>query len=102
MRPPDDPTADSEPPARRRRLRLAHVLALLTAPGFASAIAAHLPFRHWLIDLPAGFPVQAGAALLLGTVALLATRRFRLAVVWLAGALLAAAAVLPGWLAAPA
>lgn len=81
--------------------RATNVLVLLTLPAFGAALAPHLPVRHWLIDLPACFPVQAAACLLGTAVLLLLASRRRLAVAWAAGSGLALAAVVPGWFAGP-
>lgn len=81
-------------------MRLSGIIAPLTALGFPSALAGYLPSRHWLVDLPACFPVQAGAALLLGSIVLFAARRQWLGLIWLLGALAAIATVLPNWVTA--
>lgn len=83
------------------RFRITNCLALLTLPAFLPAVAALVQGRHWLLDLPACFVVQALGTLTAGAVALAFARRFRLATVWALGALLAAAAVVPAWWNAP-
>ena len=82
------------------RVRPTNLLILLTAPAFGPAMAPFLPFRHWLVDLPACFPVQAAMVLLPTCLALAVARRWRFATAYLLGALLALFAIVPGWLAA--
>ncbi|MCA8975590.1 MAG: endonuclease/exonuclease/phosphatase family protein [Planctomycetes bacterium] len=91
----------AEPDRPARPLRLSNLVALATAPAFAAAIAPHLPALHWILDLPASFAVQAGAVLLLGMLALLLARRWRLAALWSLGLCSALIAVVPGWLQTP-
>jgi endonuclease/exonuclease/phosphatase (EEP) superfamily protein YafD len=82
------------------RFRLTNVLILLTLPTFAAALAPHLPPWHWLVDLPACFPVQAAALQLPMAAWLYVARRRRLAAAYLASGLMALLAVAPGWFAA--
>lgn len=82
------------------RVRPTNLLILATLPAFGLALAPFVPVRHWLVDLPACFPVQAGAFLLLSALLLLLGRRYRWALACLAGTLVAALAVVPGWFAA--
>ena len=74
---------------------LVRMLWLAGVPAWWFAAAAWLPCRHWLVDLPASFAVQAmfGLALLATVLGLL--RRTGLALPHLGFALVAAAAVLP-------
>jgi len=100
QRPSNWPTGvenEAQEPRTPPRARLSSIIAPITALGFPSAIAGYLPSRHWIVDLPACFPVQAGAALLLGATVLFAARRKWLGLIWLLGALAAAWAVVPGW-----
>lgn len=84
------------------RVRPTNLVALLTAPAFAAAVAPFAADLHWAIDLLACFPVQAMGALSLATLTLLVAKRWRLALPYALGAAIAAAAVLPDWLVAPA
>ncbi|MBL9079058.1 MAG: endonuclease/exonuclease/phosphatase family protein [Planctomycetes bacterium] len=89
------------PPPTGRRWRLTNVLVLATLPAFAPALAPFVAGWHWSLDLLANFPVQAMGALALAAVLLAAARRFRVALAFGGGALLAAAAVVPDWCAGP-
>lgn len=84
------------------RFRLTNVLILLSLPTFAAAVAPFLPNWHWLVDLPACFPVQAAMLQLPMAAWLWVVRRRRLALAYLASGLLALVAIVPGWLAAGA
>ncbi|MBL8729615.1 MAG: endonuclease/exonuclease/phosphatase family protein [Planctomycetes bacterium] len=84
------------------RLRPTNLVALLALPAFPPALAPFVAGLHWTIDLLACFAVQAMGALLLAAAVLFAARRWRLALLCLAGGLLAAAAVVPDWCTGPA
>lgn len=79
------------------RVRPSNLVALLALPAVPPALAPFLASAHWSIDLLACFPVQAMGCLLLAAAVLFAARRWRLALPYLAGGLLAAAAVVPDW-----
>jgi endonuclease/exonuclease/phosphatase (EEP) superfamily protein YafD len=82
------------------RSRASNVVALLCVPAFAAALAPFVAPWHWTLDLLACFPLQAVFALAVAAASLLAARRPRLALLYLAGAALAAVHVVP--LGAPA
>lgn len=82
------------------RPRATNVLILLTLPAYAAAVAPFVPVRHWLVDLPACFPVQAALCLVPAALLLLLARRWRWALAHAAAGALALCAVLPGWFAA--
>lgn len=84
------------------RARLLRLLQLLTLPAFVPAVAPFVPVRHWLVDLPACFPVQAALVLLPTALLLALARRWRPALVWALGGLTALGAVVPGMLGARA
>lgn len=78
---------------------------MLTLPAFApvaAALAAQAGGRHWLVDLPACFPLPATAALALGATVLAGARRWWLALAWAGGAVLGVLAMAPAWRRAPA
>lgn len=84
------------------RLRPTNLIALGALPAFPPALAPFLGRLHWSIDLLACFPVQALGCLWLAAAALLAAKRWRLSLPYLAGGAVAALAVLPGWFGAGA
>ena len=81
------------------RARLLDVVLLLALCAVPVAVAPFLASWHWTIDLLACFPVHAMLWLCLCGAVLLAARRFRSGLGCLLGAAIAAAAVVPGWLA---
>lgn len=89
---------DRHPLAVRAPFRRLLWLSFLPAAGIA--LAPWLAVRHWLVDLPACFVVQATAWLLLQTLILLLCKQFRFAALAGATALVGLGAVLPGWWAA--
>jgi len=98
----DGPGVSLESRRRRRhraavRVRPSDLVALLALPALPPAVAPWLASWHWSIDLLACFAVQAMACLGLAAAVLFAARRWRLALPCLAGALLAALAVVPAW-----
>lgn len=80
-----------------RRIRPTNVLALLALPLFAPALAPFVAEAHWTLDLLACFPVQALMGLCVAALGCAVTRRRWLAALHGAGALAAAAAVVPGF-----
>jgi endonuclease/exonuclease/phosphatase (EEP) superfamily protein YafD len=82
---------------RAVRFRPTNLILLLALPAFAAAGAPFAARWHWSLDLLACFVVQAMAALALAGTALLAARRWWVALACFAGAGLAAVAVAPAW-----
>lgn len=79
------------------RIRATNVLALLTVPAIAPAVAPFVADWHWSLDLLACFPVHAMGALWFTALVLFAARRWRLALPFACGGALAALAVVPDW-----
>lgn len=89
-------TDEDDPPKPRRHIRASNIVAKLTSVGFPFAIAGLLPARHWIVDLPACFPVQGGALLLVGAIGLAIARRWWLGAIWGLGAVAALVVIAPG------
>jgi endonuclease/exonuclease/phosphatase (EEP) superfamily protein YafD len=87
--------ASTAPTAPRRRVSVLRLLWLAGLPAWWFALAPWLPTRHWLVDLPASFAVQAMFGLGLLALLLCLLRRPRAALPHLLFALVATAAVLP-------
>ncbi len=81
------------------RVRFTNVVLLLAVPAVAPAMAPFGAGLHWTIDLLACFPVQAMGWLALAAAILFAARRCWPGAVCTLFAAVAAAAVLPAWLA---
>ena len=78
-----------------KKLDWTNVVAVIAAPSAAVAVAPHVGFLHWSIDLLGCFVVQAMTALLLAAAILAAGRRWAPAAISLAFAAAAFAAILP-------